>query len=418
MKKFIYTFLLLVFVTQSQAQWQNVPIANFPPGIGLINLYDDGQVIWAGGTGQIYKSTDRGANWTTVSNGLQSAISGNSGLVKLGNRVYSCFSGNGNYYTYYTIDEGANWILDTAGWQGPSPIQLHTHGDYVLARLESNFILYKKNTDTAWQKLTTPDAFRTPGHMYSVGDTLVLGAGYIAMTTDMGQNWTTRQTTYPFPFGFISRMVQDKDNPQTYYANYIVLATNKSKFMVSRNGQLTWDSITIPQDFPTSVSQIWAKGNDVLVAFNGSFTPADTVTKVFRSQDGGNNWSNITGDLYSKITFKFHSITSMVYTQGTLFAAGLTTPGGAMVKNVLGSVGLKETNASSTPLFYPNPTTDFIQFANGVNQAFVYNIQGQLVAQYNANQQPSISLNHLPAGVYWVQITLANQTYTQKIVKQ
>lgn len=413
----IYTLLWLVMAcTSAQAQWQKISIPGFPNGVGLINLYDDGQVMWAGGTGQIYKSTDRGTNWTNVSNGLQSAISGNSGLAKLGNRMYASFAGNGNYFTYYTTDEGTNWVLDTAGWQGPAPIQLHVHQDYILARLESNFILYKKNTDNAWKRLTTPTDFRTPGHMHSVGDTLVLGAGYIAMTTDMGQNWTTRQTTYPFPLGFISRMVQDMDNPKTFYANYVILATNKSKFMVSRNGQLTWDSISIPQDFPTSVSQIWAKGNDVFVAFTGSFTAADTVTKVFQSKNGGNTWSNVTGDLYSQISFKFHSVTSFIYTQGTLFAAGLTIPGGAMVKNTLGSVGLSEKVNNTPLLFYPNPVQSTLILNEDVTRFELYDLSGkQQIIHYNSHSHTA-DVSHLAAGLYIAHVEQLGKVYTVKLM--
>lgn len=415
----VYILLFLISTTlfkTTLAQWQKVAIPDFPPGVGLINLYDDGQTFWAGGTGQIYKSTDKGATWTNVSNGLQSPISGNSGLAKLGNRVYASFAGNGNYYTYYTTDEGANWVLDTAGWQGPAPVQLHTHGDYILVRLESNFVLYKKNTDAKWQKLVTPDAFRTPGHMYSVGDTLVLGAGYIAMTTDMGQNWTTRQTTYPFPFGFISRLAQDKDNPKTFYADYTILSTNKSKMMVSRNGQITWDSITIPQNYPTSISQIWAKGNDVFTSFAGSFTPADTLTKVFRSQDGGNTWSNITGDLYSQLSFKFHSISSMIYNQGTLFAAGLVIPGGAMVKNVLGGVGLKEHSVSTSLLFYPNPAHSTLTIDKEITRFELYDMNGKpQIIKYNS-EDGIIDVSLLPNGLYLAYIERLGVVYTEKLV--
>lgn len=413
----IYTFLWLVFAfTSAQAQWQKVIIPNFPQGVGLINLYDDGQVMWAGGIGQIYKSTDRGANWTNVSNGLQSAISGNSGLAKLGNRMYACFSGNGNYFTYYTTDEGLNWVLDTVGWQGPSPVQLHTHKDYILARLESNFILYKKNTDAKWQKLNLPQGFNTPGHIYSVGDTLVIGAGYISMTTDMGQNWTTRQTTYPFPLGFISRMAQDRDNPKTFYANYVILATNKSKFMVSRNGQLNWDSISIPQDFPTSVSQIWAKGNDVFVAFDGSFTAADTLTKVFRSQNGGNSWTNITGDLYSQISFKFHSVTSFLFTQGTLYAAGLTIPGGAMVKSSLGAVGLSEKISNTPLLLYPNPVQSILTLDKDVTQFELYDLSGKQQTIHVVNHSNTVDVSHLAAGLYIARVAQHGKAYTIKLI--
>ncbi|MCU0440835.1 MAG: T9SS type A sorting domain-containing protein [Bacteroidia bacterium] len=423
MKQFIYTFVLLVFVTQSQAQWQTVTSSAFPPFTSMQQLYVDGTNFWAGTTGQLFRSTDNGATWEAKSNGLQSAISGNSGIVRLGNRLYASFSGNGNYFPYYSTDNGDNWVLDTAGFNGVTlaPVQLHVHQEYILARLESNIILYKKNTDAAWGRLTVPNDFRTPGYIYSIGDTLVLGAGYRALTGDMGQNWITRNTTLPagFGLGYFAKLYQNQQDPETFYATYIPFATNRPSFFISRDNQTTWDTLSISLSYPTNMGCVWAKGNDVFLSIQGSFTQADTTQKVYRSNDGGVTWLNITGDLYEKANFRFHTMSDIEVVNGFLYGAGITLKeGGAMVKLNIGSVGLKETNTTSTPLFYPNPTTDFIQFDNQVNQAFVYNMQGQLVAQYNASQQPNISVSHLPAGMYWVQITLANQTYTQKIMKQ
>lgn len=412
-----YTLLALVafvWCGQASAQWSKVEIT---PGSGfnIGNLYKDGDILWAGGTGKIYRSADGGETWTNVSTGLQSPISNTSGITRLGNRVYASFSGNGNWYTYYTTDEGQNWIIDTAGWKGLAPIQLHTHKEYVLARLESNLIMYKKNSETSWSVLSVPSSHRTPGAMYSIGDSLVLGIGNCALTGDMGLNWTVR--TMPatrFPMGFYNGFYQNKDNANEVYSNWQILTSSKNFLLVSRDNQYTWDSVELPVPAPARVTAAWVKGNDVYVAYEGSFAAGDTVAKVFYSSNSGQTWSNITQNLYSLVPFKFHSPNSLLVHNGNLFIGGLTTTG--IFKYALGATGINNSKTHKTLNFYPNPANLKVTISNKVDYIQVSDLTGRVIINQTSSTQ-EIDISQLPQGFYLLTGYNDTEVYTAKFIK-
>lgn len=423
MKK-LFTLILSVTgaVTLLQAQWQNVPVSSLPQGVGILKMYHDGNTLWAGSTGQIFKSTDKGSTWAAVSTGLQSGISGNSGITRVGTRVYASFSGNGNYYVYYTTDEGQNWNIDTAGWTSivgikPAAVQLITYKDYVMARLESNFILYKKNTDAAWSTLTVPDGFRTPGYMYVVGDTLILGAGRIALTTDMGTNWTVREPNWApgLPMGFMTGMFQDRDNPAVLFGNYQVLSTSKPKYFYTKNNQASWDSFNLDVDQPSFISGMHIKGNEIYVAFGGSFNAADTTKKFFHSSDGGKNWTNITDNLYSLAAFKFHSISSIEVVDGNVFAGGFSS---GLVKRTGSSTGLSRVGKHETLKVYPNPANNYIMIDEQVTNLEITDMSGKTILTKAGKCEGETGIGHLAPGLYMIKAQKNGEQLVTRFVKE
>lgn len=418
MKRTIYAFLFacLVSVNLVNAQWSKVsfPVEN---GFNIGRLYVDGTTMWAGGTGRIFRSTDGGSNWTEVSTGLQSAITMNSDIKRLGDRVYASFSGNGNWFTYYTTDEGQTWNLDTAGWVGPGPIHIHTHKEYVLVRCESNKINYKKNTDSKWSQLPLPDSHRTPGAMYSIGDTLVLGLGYIAMTVDMGQNWIFRNSNPTgYPMGFFHGVCQDASNPAHLYANYQVLATSRNFLVRTTNNQISWDSIPMNIPKPMATSSIWAKGNEVYVAYGGSFTNGDTLEKIYSSNDGAKTWTNITGNLYSHAPFKFHSLGSLNRMNNYLYGSGLS-PQGIVRLEVGGSSSINEEEPGMALKVYPNPVQDFLWVDPTFADLKIYDTSGRCLAGLKG-EESKYDLCQFAPGYYLLEATKGNNHYYLKIVKQ
>lgn len=430
MKK-LYTLVAMALVSaMAQAQWQSVEIPGIGTGGSVQQWMVDGNTIWAGSTGQIFRSPDNGATWENVSATLQSSISSNSGIVKLGDRVYASFIGNGNYFTYHTTDQGQSWVLDTAGWVGsivgnvrPAAVQLHVHGDYVLARLESNFILYRSNTDTAWKSLSLPNSHRTPGFMYSVGDTLVLGGGYIAMTTDMGANWSFRSVSTPANFsteGFVSNIAVNKVNPAVVMASYQILRNSKQRYVISRNNQQTWDSIVLPgitSPADHSIRAFYLNGNTMLVALTGSFQANDTTHKFFQSTDGGITWTNITNNLYSFTPFKFHSISAITVVNGEIWAGGFGNKGYVKLGGLPTSFG--EVTAAKMMLhLYPNPSQDFIHWAIPAQEVRVTDVSGKTVMLQSGYELQSLAVASLPAGMYFLHVETSGGTLRASFVKE
>ncbi|MES2559640.1 MAG: T9SS type A sorting domain-containing protein [Bacteroidota bacterium] len=419
-KFFTTTLCLFALVFTAEAQWEKINNPDLGSGFGVSAMLTDNTTLWAGTTGRIFKSTDGGTIWTEVSTGLQSGISGCSGIVKQGNRHYASFSGNGNYYVYYTENQGQSWSIDTVGWSNsngalPATVQLTTFKDYVLARLESNFVMYKKNTDPQWNILPVPNEFRTPATVYAIGDTLVLGAGYIGLTTDMGLNWIKRQTTWPagMPLGFINGIWQDLSNPAVLYGNYQVLSTSKPVLFVTKNNQMTWDSIHMNIDNPALASSIWANGQSLYVAYTGSFTGGDTLKKVFHSSNAGLVWTNITENLYSFTSFKFHSLKTMQVLNGTLFG-GFSEAG--VVKHAAGPTGLQPIKSSHTVSFYPNPATNLIDVDTEIETVTILDLTGKTLMETAVSG--AIDISGLQAGIYILKAQQGTQTYVSRLIKQ
>lgn len=413
---FILSFLML---SSAFAQWERVTVTGLPTGVGISTMYHDGTTFWAGSVGEIYKSSDNGSTWTEVNNGLQSGVSGVSGITKLGNRIYASFSGNGNYFVYYTTDEGANWVLDTAGWRSiagvvPAAVQLLTFKEYVLAKCESNYIMYKKNSDTKWSTLNVLSAFRTPGAMYYVGDSLFLGLGYVSGTADMGVTWSTpRSSVLPagLPLNFLHNAQQDHSNPATLYANLQILSNSKNYMYVTKDNQYTWDSIPVNLKAPNAISAMYANGNEIYAAYQGSFT--DSTQKMFTSADGGKTWTDITTNLYSYTPFKFLSINRLLKAGGYIYASGL--PDG-IFRYQAGSSGVAETVRNYQLDVYPNPASQVVHLSQPADAYTLTNLQGSVVRSENGNAISQVDIRSLDPGIYLLQLESAGKIAVKKIV--
>jgi hypothetical protein len=72
-----------------------------------------------------------------------------------------------------------------------------------------------------------------------------------------------------------------------------------------------------------------------------------------------------------------------------------------------------ETLAADAPRFYPNPASDVLTFAN-TEKASIYTVSGTLVGVYT---EATISIAHLPAGIYVVKMQRGDHTRTARLVK-
>ena len=83
-----------------------------------------------------------------------------------------------------------------------------------------------------------------------------------------------------------------------------------------------------------------------------------------------------------------------------------------------GTVGINE-NTSNTISIYPNPATTVLNVdAEGYNTVEIVNILGQVVYGANATSNMQINVSLLDNGVYFVRLSGANGTATQKFVKK
>lgn len=81
-----------------------------------------------------------------------------------------------------------------------------------------------------------------------------------------------------------------------------------------------------------------------------------------------------------------------------------------------GTVSIVEQDEVLSLIFYPNPTTDFIQTDIQLEVLSVYNLSGALVKQ--VNKSSNVNVNDLSPGTYILVAQTQNQVSTFKFIKK
>ncbi|MFN3445795.1 MAG: T9SS type A sorting domain-containing protein [Bacteroidia bacterium] len=421
MKKSVFILFGLFAVFTAQAQWQKVT----PPATAQ-QVLTEGNTIYLGGYGSISKSTDNGVTWTKIDSGIVSKQSNCTGIIKVGNRLVASYGGNGNHYVYYSDNSGETWNLDTANWAPPiigsvrpfSRITLNYKNTHTICVLESNYILFKSNTDNQWNSLNPPASHRTPNAIHISGDTIFLfqlrSIDYtcdVIYTVNLGNNWETLTQRSNINVRGVPH--KNKQNNTIY----VGLVTRAGEFdeaiWTSSNNGLQWDTLA-NRNFGTLdfLTGLWADGNLLIATFNA--TNRDTLNKVMMSEDGGITWLNITENLMGSIQFKFQPIQNPTVVGNKLW---ITQGGNLYWRNINSSTGMYDADLNNHFEVYPNPTLNYIKVSGTFKSISMYNALGKLIIPHQNNTE--LNLSNLPTGVYYLQITDANQTVvTKKVVKQ
>lgn len=159
----------LYTTTNGGTNWTRVPSANIPAPLageyGYVNIYDTmGDIIWFGtNKGRIYKSIDKGMNWTVS----QSPITDFGSATTSGSFSFKDAS-NGllikkatNPLLYKTINGGTTWTPVTfTGIMGGSDLAyipgtnaVVTVGSTITGSTTSNFTSYSINNGTSWTQV-------------------------------------------------------------------------------------------------------------------------------------------------------------------------------------------------------------------------------------------------------------------------
>ena len=173
--------------------------------------------------------------------------------------------------------------------------------------------------------------------------------------------------------------------------------------------------IVIPANYSTASISWYAKGQDasyaeehyaVLVSTSGAST-SNFSTTLYEGETFG-DWEQQTANLSAyagqtiRIAFRHYNVTDMFW----LDLDDITITGGVGIDN-------HDMNVS----VYPNPANNVLNInANSnINRVEVYNMMGQMVGMYEANDMNTqISTTALANGVYTVKIATENGTTTKK----
>ena len=80
--------------------------------------------------------------------------------------------------------------------------------------------------------------------------------------------------------------------------------------------------------------------------------------------------------------------------------------------------GLKDGLKSTDLLLYPNPVNDVLQVFGTVHRLRLLDMTGRVLLVQSEPLTNGLSITHLPSGLYFVELEVANGLQTQKLIKQ
>jgi hypothetical protein len=264
-------------------------------GYNLLAISQDGITIYAllqGTPGTLKKSTDGGANWTTLANP--------AGVTETTKGI--CCSSDGEIVfvlvdgakVYKSADGGSSWDAGTSvGFSGyGSQIKISCSGDgmkIAIAPGGTNDYLYLSSDGGAtWvantaggSKRWTAVAYSRNGNMLVAADGLSgVSTGYVYTSTNDGVNWTARSVLGAFAWGSVSCSADG--------TKIVAVPTNSSvySFYYSSDSGATWSTAS-PGTAYWSDAAVSDNGLDILIGNNSGY--------LYKSVNGGANWTTLTG---------------------------------------------------------------------------------------------------------------------------
>ncbi len=415
--------------------------------------------LFACNDGGIYKTTDAGANWTILSNGLEISQIYRIGVAQtVADNVVCGLQDNGSKWL-----RADNWVELTDGDGMSCAFDYSDHRIaytsvqngviYRLSAVDSSATVISTNIPGGQATGASPlGAWVTPFVIHPTNpQTLFAGYDRLYKTTDRGDSWTPIS---PALTNDVLRFIAvAPSNPSTIYA-----ATHDTIVRTTDGGE-TWSYVTEwDPKVNGAVSYIAVDPTNpqrLFVTVSGYVAGK----KVFMSPDGGTTWANYSGTLpnvpancivYQKGSNEALYVGTDIgvfYTDNTMsdwipYQAGLpivvvTDLEISYLDNTLWAAtygrGLWSADLYSSPVgvdserfseevhIFPNPNTGVFTVRVPVNSRYdvtVFTLLGEPV--YSANNldapQATIDLQVEKSGVYLVQVTIGGTTISRKVV--
>ncbi|MCU7492366.1 MAG: T9SS type A sorting domain-containing protein [Ignavibacteria bacterium] len=223
---FLILFTLIPLTLQ--AQWVQT---NLPSNADILDIFADGSTVFAGTkTSGLYISKDNGMTWTQCQ---EHKVLSYGGFESLDGKIFCTVGGAG---VHYTTDLGATWKDVNNGLNVMNTSTTVLCGGNLFALVLSDGIYRSTDKGASWTKLTGGLAeFSSLNQLIACGNTLYT-AQYLKdaySSSDQGQTWKIVQLGNPNPIVFT--LVSCNNLP-------FLFAYGKGFFYSTDNGQ-TWPSL-------------------------------------------------------------------------------------------------------------------------------------------------------------------------------
>jgi hypothetical protein len=338
---------LILITSMAHAQWEHLNVGAPPVAVSgsqSITTFNGAIYVATYPTG-VRKSTDDGATWTIVNNGLP-VTNGSVNARSVGHSATALLCGTQSG-VYRSLNDGASWEPANGPVGASLPVNDDLYANKIYTFGNTTFVVYTGmvqnslnmgggifrtiNDGTSWLAgYSGLSANMTVYNLALDGTTLYASTSTSLMqSTDFGQSWNQAGTANFAVFAVQS--VNDR-----------IVAITSLGARWSTNGGATWTpSVNYPVAAPVA-------GAD-LIAFDGKFyaTTKSGTLGIYRTLNGGINWEPYNdgivdqADLFSQE--EFHANGNMLYIACLFDSYSLE-----------GSfIGTDELNAADLPVPYP-----------------------------------------------------------------
>ena len=228
---------------------------------------------WSGG---IYRSTDDGANWTEVNNGLTDVNIRVTALFANGTYIYAGLWGSG---VFLSTDNGNSWAnVNNSATAGMSVHAFALNGTSVFVASQGGGVARTTDNGASWE-LVNNGLLSLDVRDLAVMDTTIFAATWgpnkVFKSVDNGANWTQCSTgTIPASLDDPCLEVSGDNLFLGTYTSGVFLSTDKGDSWTAINNGLPANSII--RDFAVS-------GTNIFTATRGS--------GIYLTTDNGTSWS-------------------------------------------------------------------------------------------------------------------------------
>lgn len=266
---------------------QSIAFTTYPTGAN---------VIFIGNDGGVYKTDDKGVNWTPRCKGLAVTELYRLGVSQQDNKLMvGAQDGNVDYY------DGTTWRRETYG-DGMESIIDYDNPE-IMYHLAQEGGFYR--TFNGWTNQNNPNDIEsghwvTPFIMHpTIPTTLFTARKNVFKSTNSGSSWTNLTPTRLSGDNTAIALAIAQNNPQVLYVGFSPLINCEGQQLLFKttDGGSIWDNVTpniIPcWAFMTSIFIHPTEPNKVWV----TFSQYSDVKKVLYTDDGGDNWIDFSDGL-------------------------------------------------------------------------------------------------------------------------